>query len=136
MTEKMPDPLPAHLACLSDKDLDGVIKRAEREGISLDKIKLRASDLTPDAEVDPEEQAVKDALGIAQRSKSEGKTLDELDLRETDDPRTVQATMVDVIKSLGFAVKSSANRPKTGKLSGADVDRMIAEEKAKENKGK
>jgi len=134
MSEKLPDPLPAHLASLSDEDLAGVIKRAERDGIPLDQIKLREKDLAPEFDLDTDDQMKKDAMGIVARSKAEGKPVKQLKLRKSDDPMTVATMMAELIKTMGFAVKSTANRPKTGKLSGADVDRMIAEEKAKKNK--
>jgi hypothetical protein len=136
MAEKLPDPLPAHLAALSDKDLEGVIKRAEREGISLDKIKLRASDLTPEEELDAEEQDVTDALGIVKRTERENKPVNRLELREGDEPLRIASAMARLIKNQPFYAKSSSTRPFTSKFTDEDVRRAIEEDRENKRRGK
>lgn len=121
MSELKRDDLPPHLAALSDKDLEGLQKRAAREGVPIERLQLRKSIRPGMPALTPQQETKRDALGILARKEKEGKSLKELPLRRTDNPWVLADAMADICIRSGSLLKSDGKGPTTVRLTEEDL---------------
>lgn len=128
MSSEKPDDNPS-VPYISAQDLEGLRKRAEREGKSIEDLELRPS-IDPDAEPVADER---DVVGILDRVVREKKPVTQLNLRGYDDTYTIFRTMRELMVKAGFPVKahdSDKGRIPTGRISETELDALEAGEES------
>ena len=121
-----PDTIPSILANLSEKELEGLRQRAEREGVEIGDLKLRKSDV-PENQLTEEEEADRAVPAILARAK--GKPVSEV-IRETDNPELIMDAMARFIQKAGWPVKdrdTEENGPVTGRMSEEEMETLRRE---------
>ncbi len=149
MTEKLPEPnlegegiiqndvdlvkKYPRLSGLPQGDWNGIIKRAEREGVSVEDLKLREGGGDDPAGLradDPD----KDLPGILERARRERRQLGEMKLRGGDEVRRIYESMYFLLAQAGFPVREYFDE-ETGPVTKRSLDlkdgmiKVIAEKK-------
>lgn len=86
------------------EDWPGILKRAEREGVPVEQLKLRESDGIATAGLNADDDDF-DLPGLLARARRERKQLSKMQMRGGDDVRRIYESMYFLLEQAGFPVR-------------------------------
>lgn len=92
------------LAQIDRKDWEGIIRRAEREGVAVEDLKLREDNAGTTGGLEPDDPD-RDLPGLLARARREQKQLAEMRMRSGDDVRRIYESMYYLLAQAGFPVR-------------------------------